>query len=66
IDGLLDKGMFICGSAETVRQKLSDYQKQIGFGKLLPLLQFGTLPHDLTKASMERFGKKVIPTFRAM
>ena len=66
IDGLLDKGMFICGSAETVRQKLAEYQKQIGFGKLLPMLQFATLPHDLTKASMERFAKKVIPAFRGM
>jgi hypothetical protein len=28
------------------------------------MLQFATLPHDLTKASIERFAKKVIPAFR--
>ena len=64
IDGLMEKGMFICGSAETVRQQLAEYRKQIGFGYLLPLLQFGTLPHELTKANMEMFAGKVIPGLR--
>jgi alkanesulfonate monooxygenase SsuD/methylene tetrahydromethanopterin reductase-like flavin-dependent oxidoreductase (luciferase family) len=65
IEGLLEKGMFICGSPETVRQKLSAYQKEIGFGNLLPMMQFGTLPHDLTKASMEMFATKVMAKLRA-
>jgi len=64
IDDWIEKGMFICGSSETVRQQLADRQKEIGFGQLLALLQFGTLPHDLTKASMELFAKKVIPELR--
>jgi alkanesulfonate monooxygenase SsuD/methylene tetrahydromethanopterin reductase-like flavin-dependent oxidoreductase (luciferase family) len=65
IEGLMEKGMFICGSPATVRQKLAEYQKEIGFGNLLPLLQFGTLPHDLTMASMEMFASKVISELRA-
>ena len=64
IDDWIEKGMFICGSPETVRQTLAERQKQIGFGQLLALLQFGTLPHDLTKASMELFGQKVMPELR--
>jgi hypothetical protein len=27
-------------------------------------MQFGTLPHDLTKRSMELFARKVIPRLR--
>jgi alkanesulfonate monooxygenase SsuD/methylene tetrahydromethanopterin reductase-like flavin-dependent oxidoreductase (luciferase family) len=64
IDDLMAKGMFLCGSAETVRQQIEDYQKRIGFGNLLVLLQFGTLPHELTKKNLEIFARKVIPGLR--
>jgi alkanesulfonate monooxygenase SsuD/methylene tetrahydromethanopterin reductase-like flavin-dependent oxidoreductase (luciferase family) len=66
IDDLLQKGMFLCGSPESLRQRLEEYQKQIGFGYLLPLLQFATLPHDLTRRSMELFARKVMPSLRPL
>jgi alkanesulfonate monooxygenase SsuD/methylene tetrahydromethanopterin reductase-like flavin-dependent oxidoreductase (luciferase family) len=65
IDTVMDKGMFICGSPETVRQKLSEYHGQIGFGHLLALLQFGTLPAELTRKSMELYATEVMPYLRA-
>lgn len=61
----MDKGMFICGSPATVREKLKDYHGQIGFGHLLSLLQFGTLPADLTRKSMELYATQVMPWLRA-
>jgi alkanesulfonate monooxygenase SsuD/methylene tetrahydromethanopterin reductase-like flavin-dependent oxidoreductase (luciferase family) len=60
----MDLGMFICGSAKTVREQLIDYTKQLGFGNLLVMCQFGTLPADLTKRNMERFAESVIPSLR--
>lgn len=65
IDTVMEKGMFICGSPETVRQKLSEYHGEIGFGHLLSLLQFGTLPAELTRKSMELYATEVIPYLRA-
>jgi len=65
IDDVIDKGMFICGSPETVRQKLESYQKDIGFGHLLTMLQFGTLPAELTRKNMELFAAWVMPHLRA-
>lgn len=65
IDTVMEKGMFICGSPETVRQKLAEYHGQIGFGHLLSLLQFGTLPAELTRKSMELYATEVIPYLRA-
>jgi alkanesulfonate monooxygenase SsuD/methylene tetrahydromethanopterin reductase-like flavin-dependent oxidoreductase (luciferase family) len=65
IDDVIDKGMFICGSPETVRQKLESYQKDIGFGHLLTMLQFGTLPAELTRKNMELFATSVMPHLRA-
>jgi alkanesulfonate monooxygenase SsuD/methylene tetrahydromethanopterin reductase-like flavin-dependent oxidoreductase (luciferase family) len=61
---LLKKGMFLCGSPETLRQQIEEYQKQIGFGYLLPMMQFATLPHDLTKRSLGLFASKVMPALR--
>lgn len=64
IDDVIEKGMFICGSPETVRQRLEAYQKEIGFGHLLSLLQFGTLPADLTRKNMELYAGEVMPYLR--
>jgi len=60
----LDAGMIICGGAESVRQQIEEYYKNMRFGHLLTMNQFGTLPGDLTRASMERFAKDVMPKLR--
>ena len=64
IDTVIEKGMFICGSPQTVREKLAEYQSQIGFGHLLTLLQFGTLPAELTRKNMELYANEVMPYLR--
>lgn len=64
IDSVIEKGMFICGSPETVRAKLEEYHSQIGFGHLLTLLQFGTLPGELTRKNMELYANEVMPCLR--
>jgi hypothetical protein len=56
--------MFLCGGVATIREKLEQYQKQIGFGHLLTMLQFGTLPAELTRKNIEIFAREVIPYFR--
>ena len=60
----LDAGMIICGGAEGVRQQIEEHHKNMGFGHLLTMCQFGTLPGDLTRASMKRFAKDVMPKLR--
>lgn len=64
IDTVMEKGMFICGSPQTVREKLEQYQSEIGFGHLLTLLQFGTLPAELTRKNMEIYANEVMPYLR--
>ncbi|MGB0632518.1 MAG: LLM class flavin-dependent oxidoreductase, partial [Alphaproteobacteria bacterium] len=60
-DTLVDNGMFLCGSAETVVAKLEEYQKEMGFGNIAPMLQFGTLPKELTEKNLRLFAEEVIP-----
>jgi alkanesulfonate monooxygenase SsuD/methylene tetrahydromethanopterin reductase-like flavin-dependent oxidoreductase (luciferase family) len=61
LDELLDAGSFIVGSPATVRAKLLDAQRRIGFGNLLITVQFGSLPHDLTMNNMRLLGEQVVP-----
>jgi len=62
---LMEHGMFLCGSPRTVRRQLLDYRDELGFGVLVCLLQFGTLPEDLTARSTELFAEEVIKPIRA-
>ena len=66
IDSVAELGMFIFGSPATVRDKLAEYHKQIGFHLLLTLMQFGTLPADLTEKSMRLFAAEVMPKLRPL
>jgi len=61
IDELLEEGSFICGSVETVARKILETQQMIGYGNQLCLMQFGTLPADLTRKNLELFGTRVMP-----
>ena len=61
----VEEGMFVCGSAKTVRETLLRYSREIGFGNLLAMLQFGTLPADLTLKNMHAFAEQVMPALRA-
>ena len=55
--------MFLCGSAATLREQIERYQKEIGFGYLLPQVQFGTLPHELTQEEHRDFRARSDPAF---
>ena len=56
--------MFLCGSAETVATKLEEYQKEMGFGNIAPMLQFGTLSKELTEKNLRLFAEEVIPKLK--
>jgi alkanesulfonate monooxygenase SsuD/methylene tetrahydromethanopterin reductase-like flavin-dependent oxidoreductase (luciferase family) len=62
---LNEQGLVIFGSPSTVRDRLLAYQREMQFEKLVGLLHFGTLPHDLTMKNIELFGREVMPQLRA-
>jgi alkanesulfonate monooxygenase SsuD/methylene tetrahydromethanopterin reductase-like flavin-dependent oxidoreductase (luciferase family) len=63
-EDILASGSFICGSPETVRNTLLERARDMGYGHQLCLMQFGTLPSDLTRKSMELFVTHVMPFLR--
>jgi alkanesulfonate monooxygenase SsuD/methylene tetrahydromethanopterin reductase-like flavin-dependent oxidoreductase (luciferase family) len=61
----VEKGVYaIVGSPATVRQKLAQYQKELGCGVILTGCQTGALPHELARKSMELLAREVLPFVR--
>jgi alkanesulfonate monooxygenase SsuD/methylene tetrahydromethanopterin reductase-like flavin-dependent oxidoreductase (luciferase family) len=66
IDQAIELGLFVCGSAGTVRQAFEGHWNDMRFGNLLVMCQFGTLPADLTRRNMEVFAREVMPHLRTL
>ena len=66
LEKAVELGMFLCGSASTVRETLESYWRDMRFGNLLTMCQFGTLPADMTRANMERFARDVLPAVQKL
>jgi hypothetical protein len=64
IDDLVNTGVVMIGSPNTVREKLAEYQDLAGFNTSLTKTQFGTLPNDMTRANMEAIAQEILPHFR--
>jgi len=62
----IELGLIVCGSPATARRALEGYWKDMRFGNLLVLCQFGTLPADLTRRNMELFAREVMPAVKKL
>jgi alkanesulfonate monooxygenase SsuD/methylene tetrahydromethanopterin reductase-like flavin-dependent oxidoreductase (luciferase family) len=61
---LRDQGIALIGSPATVRARLEQAREEIGLGHVLAMLQFATLPADLTHRSIEMFAEHVMAPMR--
>ena len=66
VDSLIEAGIIICGSPDTVRRRFTETHRLLGFQNLLCLMQFGTLPRDLTERNIRLFAKEVMPALQAL
>lgn len=64
IESAIEQGMIVCGSAETVRSQLLAHHRNIGFGRLLTLLQFGTMPPEMSERNQRAFATQVMEPLR--
>jgi alkanesulfonate monooxygenase SsuD/methylene tetrahydromethanopterin reductase-like flavin-dependent oxidoreductase (luciferase family) len=64
IDTLIDKGMCVCGSPDTVIKQIERLQKEAQLDQFLAMMQFWAIPHQKTMHAIDLFGKYVIPHFR--
>ena len=66
IEAGIELGLFVCGGPDTVRRAFEGYWKDMRFGHLLVMLQFGTLPADLTRKNMDLFARDVMPALKKL
>lgn len=62
---LIDTKYAIVGSAETVTETIMEIAEKVGAGMVVPMLQFGTMPHHQVIENMERFAREVMPKLKA-
>ena len=65
IDSLIEHGMCICGSPDTVVRQIERLQKEAQLDQFLAMMQFWAIPHEKTMHAIDLFGKYVIPHFRS-
>jgi alkanesulfonate monooxygenase SsuD/methylene tetrahydromethanopterin reductase-like flavin-dependent oxidoreductase (luciferase family) len=64
VDDLIDNGVVIVGSPNTVREKFAEYSELAGFNTSLTKTQFGTLPPDMTRENMDAVARELLPYFQ--
>jgi alkanesulfonate monooxygenase SsuD/methylene tetrahydromethanopterin reductase-like flavin-dependent oxidoreductase (luciferase family) len=65
-DTVIGNGMFVCGSPSTVVELMQQRYAEMGFGNLVGMLQFGTLPRELTEKNLRLFASEVMPKLRPL
>lgn len=61
---IIEKGMVIVGSPNTVREKLAACQDRARFNISLTKTQFGTMPHALVTENQIAIAEEILPYFR--
>ena len=66
VDSLINLGICMIGSVDTVRKKLVEAHRLLGFQNFLALLQFGTLPRALAEKNIRLFSTEVAPALQQL
>ena len=66
MEALIQNGVVIAGSPETVRRKITECHEVLGFGTFIALLHFGTLPPDKTAKNIKLFAEEVLPAIQPL
>jgi alkanesulfonate monooxygenase SsuD/methylene tetrahydromethanopterin reductase-like flavin-dependent oxidoreductase (luciferase family) len=65
-DSMVENGLIIAGSPDTVAERISSASKDLRIGNFLAILQLGNMPDELTRQNITLFGEKVIPKVRGL
>ena len=66
VEDLMERGIIVVGSPDTVRDTLIERHRQAGFEHVLIMPQFGTLTADLTEKNLRLLGAEVVPALQAL
>ncbi|WP_350351671.1 LLM class flavin-dependent oxidoreductase [Microbacterium sp. A8/3-1] len=63
-DDMMDQGVAVVGSPETVARKLEELRQESGVGQMIIIGDGGGSPEWMVRKSMELFAREVMPKFR--
>lgn len=63
---MIERGFAVVGSPATVRDQLAAMAQRLNVGHLMPVLQFGSMPHDMAMANIELFAAEVLPSLQRL
>lgn len=66
IESLIERGIIFCGSPDTVRRQITEAHNELGFQEFLCMLQFGTMPAELSVKNIRLFASEVLPALQAL
>ncbi len=66
IEQLIERGIIICGSPQTVRKAITKAHHEMGFEEFMCMLMFGSMPAHLTEKNIRLFACEVLPAIRAL
>ncbi|MBM3488042.1 MAG: LLM class flavin-dependent oxidoreductase [Alphaproteobacteria bacterium] len=66
IETLIERGIIVCGSPDTVRRTITEAHHTMGFQEFVTMLQFGTMPAPLTEKNIRLFAAEVLPALQAL
>jgi alkanesulfonate monooxygenase SsuD/methylene tetrahydromethanopterin reductase-like flavin-dependent oxidoreductase (luciferase family) len=61
---IIDNGMAVVGSPDSVGERFAALADELGFGQIIALMGVGDMPHYRTIKSMELFAGEVMPALR--
>src|SRR5262249_39205482 len=66
VDTLIEQCIILCVSPDPGRKQLVYSHRLLGFEKFLAMLQFATLPRDLTEKNIRLFAREVLPALQTL
>ncbi len=66
VENLDAQGVIIVGSPDTVRRRITEAHRELGFGSFMTLLQFGSLDAAMTERNIRRFAAEVLPAIQPL
>jgi alkanesulfonate monooxygenase SsuD/methylene tetrahydromethanopterin reductase-like flavin-dependent oxidoreductase (luciferase family) len=66
VENLAEQGVIIVGSPDTVRKRITECHRQLGFSTFMTLLQFGSLSAERTEKNIRLFAREVLPALQAL
>jgi alkanesulfonate monooxygenase SsuD/methylene tetrahydromethanopterin reductase-like flavin-dependent oxidoreductase (luciferase family) len=61
---LIERGLVMIGSADTVARQIIEHQRRLDLFALAGVFKFGGMPHDMVVETMRRFSCEVMPRVR--